>query len=50
MELLLFFIMLFFVETVILERTCVAVCLMVSFAVYTLEGMGAGLSFPHFKP
>ena len=45
MELLLFLIMPFFVETVMPERTCVAVCLMVPFAVYALEGMGTGLSF-----
>jgi len=50
MELLLFLIMLFFVETVMLERTCVAVCLMVPFAVYALEGMGTVLSLLHFKP
>jgi len=40
----------FFVETVMLERTCVAVCLMVSFAVYALEGMGTELFLLHFGP
>jgi len=40
----------FFVEIVMPERICIAVCLMVSFAVYTLEGMGIGLSLLHFKP
>ena len=33
----------FFVEIVILERTCVAVCLMVLFAVYVYEGIGTVL-------
>ena len=45
-----FLIMPFFVETVMPERTCVTVCLMVPFAVYALEGMGTGLSLLHFEP
>jgi len=34
-----------FVEMVSPERTVVAVCLMIPFAVYTLEGIGQGSLF-----
>ena len=49
-ELLLFLIILLFIETVVPKRTDVAVCLMVSFAIYTLEGVGAELSLLCLEP
>ena len=49
-ELLLFLIIPLFIEIVVPKRTDVAVCLMVPFAIYTLEGVGAELSLLCLEP
>jgi len=48
-ELLLFLTIPFFVEIVTPKRTNVASCLMVLFAIYTLEIVGAGLSLLYLE-